>query len=240
MRRFHATLKVEDTTLGWRFVNPAMKALTARIPCRRQRRTSPKSTASRARTRILFALRSQQRAADARCATRPAGGRDCSSGDYTEKGRAAGGFNATSIRAVTQRSEGLAGKLEADRKARRNRDRGERFRHQRWSGCSAYRVTRAAKELRVEAARSRARYSHRGSCAAYHGDGTGPGNGEGTGHDRPHYRADGCNRVERSFCGPGARGAAVSWRGRRRRRMSIRTAAPSPWVILWEPAAPGW
>ena len=61
-RPSRATAQIYDTTIGWRFVNPAMKAqLRHRFACRRRPRTSPPSSRSSRADQDAFALRSQQR-----------------------------------------------------------------------------------------------------------------------------------------------------------------------------------
>jgi hypothetical protein len=51
---FSRSMQMEDTTIGWRFINPQMKALYGVIPCRRRRKTSPMSLPFRVpiRTRL--------------------------------------------------------------------------------------------------------------------------------------------------------------------------------------------
>ncbi len=46
------SVKMEDTTLGWRFVNPLMKAKYGVNPCRKPAKTSPRSFRSLAPIRI--------------------------------------------------------------------------------------------------------------------------------------------------------------------------------------------
>ncbi len=48
---FSRNTEVFDTTIGWRFVNPALKQNTASIPCRKRARTSPPTTRCPGKTR---------------------------------------------------------------------------------------------------------------------------------------------------------------------------------------------
>jgi 3-oxoadipyl-CoA thiolase len=50
---FSRNMKLEDTTIGWRFINPLMKASTVWMRCRRPPTTWPMTTKCPARTRTL-------------------------------------------------------------------------------------------------------------------------------------------------------------------------------------------
>ncbi len=62
--------KIEDTTIGWRLVNPLMKRPTASTPCRRPPRNVAEQFQISREDQDAFALRSQQKAAAAQKAGR--------------------------------------------------------------------------------------------------------------------------------------------------------------------------
>ena len=101
---FSRSMKMEDTTMGWRFVNPLMKANMAPIPCRKPPKSWPKNIKFRAADQDAFALRSQQRAAAAMQNGNLARG-NCRRARAAEKRPAHKFFRQTSIRARTALSK---------------------------------------------------------------------------------------------------------------------------------------
>ena len=125
---FQRSAEIHDTTIGWRFINPLMKAQYGvdSMP-ETGENVAEEFQVSRA-DQDAFALRSQQRAAARRSRRRlrRAGRRGRGSGPQGPDHR----LPTTSIRAPTRRIEALA-KLKPIVRDRRHGDRRQRLRRQR-------------------------------------------------------------------------------------------------------------
>jgi acetyl-CoA acetyltransferase family protein len=123
---FARNLTFEDTTLGWRFVNPRMRqAFGIDSMAETAENVAAEYGVSR-QDQDAFALRSQQRTAAAVAAGR------FRLGDRARARRAEEGHRpGLDRRAPARRHDARgAGEADADRQARRHRDGGQRVRHQ--------------------------------------------------------------------------------------------------------------
>ena len=136
---FDRNAEMYDTTIGWRFVNPKMKAtLMATTPCRAPARMSPQEFQVSREDQDAFALRSQEKAAAAQANGRlaaeivaveiPQRKGDPVIVDQDEHPR------ATSLEAL--------GQAEADRPHGRHRHRRQRLGRQRRRGRDHHRLAR--------------------------------------------------------------------------------------------------
>ena len=205
---FSRGMKLEDTTLGWRFVNPLM---ASKYGVDTMIETAENVAAEYSISREdqdAFAFRSQQRAARAQ----------------------AKGFFADEIVpvAISQKRaesktvdvdehprkettlEGLAALKPASR-AGGTVTAGECGRDQRWRGSDACCFARLCGGAQFEAAREGCRSSDGWRCASCDGDWSGFSEPEGACIGEAFDRADGCRRVERSVCGAGFGRDADAW-----------------------------
>ena len=206
--------KLEDTTLGWRFVNPAMRgALRHRLDDRDGREPGARGRQIAREDQDAFALRSQQRAERARGRGRLAeeivpvtvdgGPRD----PRRRPGRAA---------AARHDARG-PGAAQAAPRAGHDDHRRQRLRPQRRRGRRAARVREGGRTLRARAARPRRRDGERRSRAARDGAGAGAGDPQAAGAPGAGARGLRGRRDQRSVRGAGALLHARA-RPRRRRR----------------------
>ena len=220
--------KLQDTTLGWRFVNPAFEARHGVDSMMRPRRTSPTSTASPAPTRT-----------PSRCARSSA-----------RRGRSPRAASARELMPVGQarRRRATARRHHAGQ-ARRTRTvarrRHQHHRRQRL-GPQRRRLRAAARQRGRRrapwpgAARPRARHGRAGVPPRTMGIGPVPAIGKllprlGLGPGRLRH-----DRDQRGLRRAGAGGDARARPGRRQPRASTRTAARSRWATRSAPAAHGW
>ena len=126
---FSRAAKIEDTTIGWRFVNPLMKAQYGvdSMPETRGERRAADFNVCRA-DQDAFALRSQQRAAAAIAAGRPGRG-DRPGHDPAEEGRS--GRRSSDGRASARNDARIAGEAQGRRPAGWHGHGGQRIRRQR-------------------------------------------------------------------------------------------------------------
>ena len=203
---FSRDARIYDTTIGWRFVNPAMEAAfgTDSMP-----ETADNVAAEFGIARAdqdAFALRSQQRwaAADAAGCLRR---RD-------RAGRAAAaGRTILVARDEHPRPEHDAGEARAPQghqRRRAQRHRRQRLGRQRRRLRAAARLRGGRQAPRPDPARPRRRHGHGRRAAPGHGHRPGAGDAQGAGPGRPHPRRDGRDRAQRGLRRPGAGGAARS------------------------------
>ena len=212
---FSRAAKIEDTTMGWRFVNPAMKAKYGTDSMPETGEIVAEEFHISREDQDAFALRSQQRAADA-----------------IRSGRMAEEITPVCIPqkkgepiAVTQDEHprpdttlAALAKLKGDREAGRYGDRGKCFRRERWSVRVAARFGSWSEATWTDSARARGG-CRGGRCGSTdHGHRPGACVEQGFGEGELDHRANRRDRVERSVCFAGAGGAreSLAWRMTRR------------------------
>ncbi len=220
---FSRAAKIEDTTIGWRFVNPLMKSKYGidSMP-ETAENVAADFKVSRA-DQDAFALRSQERAAAAIAAGRfaeeivpvtiPAKKGDPVVFEQDEHPR------ATTLEALA--------KLKGVVRARRHGHRGQCIGRERRRMRRAARVGVGRREVRTQAPRARRRERRGGRAAAHHGLRAGARHAQAAGQDGIEDRRHERHRAQRSVCGPGARGDARPRALPTTRRTSIPTAARS-------------
>ena len=233
---FSRAAKIEDTTIGWRFVNPLMKAKYGidSMP-ETAENVAAEFKVSRA-DQDAFALRSQQRAAAAIAAGRFAD--EIVPVTHARKERRP--RRREPRRASARDDARVAREAERRRASRWHGDRGQCVRRQRRRVRHADRVGGRHRPPWPDAEGARRRGGSGGCRAAHHGLRPRAGDAQGAGEGRTQARRHRRDRTERSVCRAGAGRHPRPGIARRRGDSSIRTAAPSRSAIRWARAARGW
>jgi len=168
---FGRTQKIEDTTIGWRFINPRMKEMYGvdAMP-ETADNVAEKWQVSR-EDQDAFALRSQQRPRQGASRGLLRGG-NRAGGDQGSQGRHADRHRRASTSGHHCRG---AGQAQADQWRGQDRHGRQRFGRQRWCGGDDPGQRRSGAEVRPEAARQGARHGQRRRRAAHHGLRSGAG-----------------------------------------------------------------
>ena len=212
---FSREAQIHDTTLGWRFVNPLIKA---QYGVDSMPETGENVAAAFGISRAdqdLFAWRSQQRA-----------GAAIASGFFAPRDRAGqhraapAGAAADRPRRAPAPGHHARGAGEAAHAVSRQRHdhRGQCLGRERRRLRAAAGLGRCREAARADAARARRGDGGGGRGAAHHGHRAGAGDPQGARARGAAARADGRDRAQRGLRGAGPRGDARTWVARRRSR----------------------
>ena len=229
-RRSRATCRLFDTTIGWRFVNPSMKAaLRRRFDAARPPTTSPPTTTFPARIRTPSPCASQQR-----CRRQ---GRRASSPKRSSQSSCRQGQTATVVaddehpRAETTLEKLWRGSSRSTARTEPLPPATPRASTTVPARCCWH--PRRRPGARPDRARPRPRHGQRRCPPRVMGIGPVPPVRKAAAPCRPGPRRYRRDRTQRGLRQPGAGGAARSSACRTTRRRSTRTVARSPSAIRW-------